>query len=65
MFSNITFNIVRLCLSMVPHPIHLNFKANSIAIVIKAKSSIEPCAQTGSYKFVYKVSSEYDLLKYY
>lgn len=42
-----TFNIVRLCFNIVDHPIHLNFKANSMPIIIKAKSSIDPCTHTG------------------
>lgn len=42
-----TFSIVRLCFNIVDQPIHLNFKANSMPIIIKAKSSMDPCAHTG------------------
>lgn len=44
----LTFNIVRLCFNIGAQPIHLNFKANSTPIVIKASNSTEPCTHTGT-----------------
>lgn len=41
-----TFSIVRLCFNIVAQPIHLSFKANSTAMLLKARSSIELCTQT-------------------